>query len=324
MKQPWMKFWVTDWLGNPTLRMCSLEARALWVDMLCLMHSAPEPGHLYANGKPLTAADLARITGCSTAKVQKLLEELEPLYEIELEIIVNPQMVAAASKSQKCSEAGQRGASQKINRAPPQGVTLKGHPPGAIEGSPPTPPTNLPSGLEARGQRPEERGKEGARLTNTKDARPKPKSKSKRNTALEPENSSMIISDSDSRHESDLFTVRQKALNRWLMAVSSAWANRSQKGGQHAADRTVSEQLFYSHIWPSDSVSTAQGNKNTAQAIALIDRAHKNANIPMAWLTKRIQYLFPGTGTRQAASPPPASGNPAPLHTDNKTGLEAN
>jgi len=52
MKQPWLKFFPSDWRADPALRMCSLAARGLWIEMLCLMHEARPHGSLLVNGKP--------------------------------------------------------------------------------------------------------------------------------------------------------------------------------------------------------------------------------------------------------------------------------
>ena len=77
MKQPWLKFFPTDWRADPALRMCSLAARGLWIEMLCLMHEARPHGSLLVNGKPVTAAQLANLVGGGVAEVEGFLAELE-------------------------------------------------------------------------------------------------------------------------------------------------------------------------------------------------------------------------------------------------------
>lgn len=42
MKRPAFQFYTKDWLGNKKLRRCSREARATWIDVLCLMHDCEE------------------------------------------------------------------------------------------------------------------------------------------------------------------------------------------------------------------------------------------------------------------------------------------
>lgn len=77
MKQPWLKFFPSDWRADPALRMCSLAARGLWIEMLCLMHEARPFGSLLVNGKPVTAAQLANLIGAGVADVEGFLAELE-------------------------------------------------------------------------------------------------------------------------------------------------------------------------------------------------------------------------------------------------------
>ena len=65
-------------MKDPALRACSIGARGLWADMLCLMFESINRGHLqHATGKPVTAEQLARMTGCSAEEVLRLLQELE-------------------------------------------------------------------------------------------------------------------------------------------------------------------------------------------------------------------------------------------------------
>ena len=77
MKQPWLKFYPSDWRADPALRMCSLAARGLWIEMLCLMHEARPFGFLLVNGRPVTAARLANLVGAGVAEVEGFLVELE-------------------------------------------------------------------------------------------------------------------------------------------------------------------------------------------------------------------------------------------------------
>ena len=37
-KKPWLKFHPLDWLGDPHLRLCSLEAKGLLIDIMSLGH----------------------------------------------------------------------------------------------------------------------------------------------------------------------------------------------------------------------------------------------------------------------------------------------
>lgn len=76
MKRPAFQFYPGDWQRDAALRMCSLSARGLWWEMICIMHSAEPYGHLVAAGQPITCAELARIVGESKGDVTKWLAEL--------------------------------------------------------------------------------------------------------------------------------------------------------------------------------------------------------------------------------------------------------
>lgn len=74
---PWFKFYPADWRAEASLRAVSLAARALWMEMLCLMHEAEPRGHLLLNGRPMTDAQLAALSGVPVNTAQELLGELE-------------------------------------------------------------------------------------------------------------------------------------------------------------------------------------------------------------------------------------------------------
>ena len=72
-----MSFDPNAWLSDEKLRSCSVGARGLWMDLLCLMWKNEEPGFLQLNGQAQTPAQIARATGMSEAEVMVLLGELE-------------------------------------------------------------------------------------------------------------------------------------------------------------------------------------------------------------------------------------------------------
>lgn len=73
---PWIKFYPRDWRGDQALRLVSLAARGLWMDMLSVMHESTPYGHLMDGDQPLSDADLARLAGTTVEEVQALLVEL--------------------------------------------------------------------------------------------------------------------------------------------------------------------------------------------------------------------------------------------------------
>lgn len=74
---PSFQFYPSDWLRDPGLRLCSLNARGLWIDMLAFMHEAEPYGHLRLKNQDVGQASLARMVGCTSKAVEKLLAELE-------------------------------------------------------------------------------------------------------------------------------------------------------------------------------------------------------------------------------------------------------
>lgn len=76
MIRPSMQFYPRDWLAHPGLRMCSLAARGLWMDMMSLMHSGEPYGYLTHKGKDILPPVLARLVGVSLAELEGYLHEL--------------------------------------------------------------------------------------------------------------------------------------------------------------------------------------------------------------------------------------------------------
>lgn len=76
-KNPWLKFYPSDWRADPRLRLCGLAARGLWMEMIALMHEATPYGHLLIGGLVPNDAQLAALTGCTAAQVVPAREELE-------------------------------------------------------------------------------------------------------------------------------------------------------------------------------------------------------------------------------------------------------
>jgi uncharacterized phage protein (TIGR02220 family) len=77
MKRPSFQFYPGDWLNDAPLRMVSIGARGLWIDMLCIMHQGSDYGHLKVNGKVILPANLARMTGTTSKECEGYLDELE-------------------------------------------------------------------------------------------------------------------------------------------------------------------------------------------------------------------------------------------------------
>jgi hypothetical protein len=76
MKRPSFQFYPADWRKDVELRSCSVAARGLWIDMLCLAHECEPYGHLVVNARPMKAAQIAGQVGLTTAQCEKLIAEL--------------------------------------------------------------------------------------------------------------------------------------------------------------------------------------------------------------------------------------------------------
>lgn len=77
MTAPWMKFYPSDWQSDPMLRCCSIAARGLWVEMMCLMHKAEPYGSLLVNGTRVDKRKLAILVGITEKECSALLLEIE-------------------------------------------------------------------------------------------------------------------------------------------------------------------------------------------------------------------------------------------------------
>lgn len=76
MKRPSFQFYPGDWLHDAALRMVSIGARGLWIDMMCLMHQGSEYGKLKVNDKVILPANLARMVGATLPDIDDWLTEL--------------------------------------------------------------------------------------------------------------------------------------------------------------------------------------------------------------------------------------------------------
>lgn len=140
MSAPWIKFYPRDWRGDQALRVVSLAARGLWMEMLCVMHEASPYGHLLVGGQPLSGAALARLVGSSEGEVRAMLVELSEAgvsRQTRRGVVYSKRMIA----DQERSEVGRKAKQEALDKA--RGKT----PPSR---SPPSPPST---------QKPEARGK---------------------------------------------------------------------------------------------------------------------------------------------------------------------
>jgi len=77
MKRPSFQVYPADWRKDSALQSCSLPARGLWWELICVMHECQPYGSLSINGKPMQVSQIARLVGELEETVQALLDELE-------------------------------------------------------------------------------------------------------------------------------------------------------------------------------------------------------------------------------------------------------
>lgn len=115
MSNPWLKFYPSDWRSDPALRMCSIGARGLWMEMLCVMHE--NDGALSINGRALTTRQLANLAGCAVEEVDSLLSELEEAGVFSRRddyTIYSRRMIRDAEKAETDKANGRKGGNPKI------------------------------------------------------------------------------------------------------------------------------------------------------------------------------------------------------------------
>ena len=118
-RNPWLKFYPLDWRGDPKLRMCSMAARGLWIELLALMHEATPYGHLLVTGKSPTDAQIAVLAGAPSDQVTELLGELESsgvFSRTKDGVIYSRRMIRDEKKSAMARKNGGRGGNPTLRK----------------------------------------------------------------------------------------------------------------------------------------------------------------------------------------------------------------
>lgn len=114
MKRPAFQFYPADWRKDMALQSCSVAARGLWMDMMCIAHECEPYGHLTVNGRPMTSAQIGRHTGLSERECSRLIEELEDagvFSRTEEGVIFSRRMVHDEDVRNRRGEGGKAGSS---------------------------------------------------------------------------------------------------------------------------------------------------------------------------------------------------------------------
>jgi len=147
---PWFKFYPADWRADASLRSCSLAARGLWIEMISIMHDATPYGHLTVNGRPVTVAQLALLTGTLPDQLPDLLGELETagVYSVNSKgVIYSRRMTRDAKKAGTARKNGKAGGNPNLCNSK-ENPASDNH-----EVKPPDNPGVKPQRPEARSQR---------------------------------------------------------------------------------------------------------------------------------------------------------------------------
>ncbi|WP_176086277.1 hypothetical protein [Martelella sp. HB161492] len=119
MSDPWLKFFTTDWRADPALRMCSMAARGLWIELICLMHEATPYGHLLVSGRCPADAQIAVLAGTTPDQVTALLGELETagvFSRTKDGTIYSRKMARMAKKAATARRNGRRGGNPSLSK----------------------------------------------------------------------------------------------------------------------------------------------------------------------------------------------------------------
>jgi hypothetical protein len=119
MKTPWLKFYPSDWQADHLLGTCSLAARGLWVELLCVMHAAEPAGSLARNNVKLTIQQIAVLARCSVKDAQRCLDELEAAGVFSREpdgTIFSRRMRRDIDKAERDRANGRTGGNPRLNR----------------------------------------------------------------------------------------------------------------------------------------------------------------------------------------------------------------
>ena len=116
-KSPAFLFYPADWRKNTALRMCSFAARAVWLEMMCIMHENQPYGTMRHNGVVIQEDKLALILGGNQQENISLIRELESNGVFRRDdggAIYSPRMVESERNRIERAENGRKGGNPKL------------------------------------------------------------------------------------------------------------------------------------------------------------------------------------------------------------------
>jgi hypothetical protein len=136
--RPYLQFFPSDWRGSTSLKLVSMAARGLWIEMLCIMHEAEPYGHLMHKGKQVSVSGLGAMVGASAADVESWLKELLDHGVCEAKrngVLFSARMVRDAATRERNRDNGKKGGNPNLRKGeeisaavnPPQKPKPKAH-----------------------------------------------------------------------------------------------------------------------------------------------------------------------------------------------------
>lgn len=130
--------------------MCSVGARGLWIDMICIMHQGSPYGYLKVNGKVIHAPNLSRMVGAPLHETEGWLQELGSagVFSVDAdECIYSPRMVRDEEIRNARASGGVLGGNPALKRGGEK-VNL----PANLEPTPSSSSSSSPSGISMSGK----------------------------------------------------------------------------------------------------------------------------------------------------------------------------
>lgn len=112
-----MKFYPSDWRSDFRLKMCSLTARGLWIDLMSYMHEGDPYGHLIIEGQSPSLDTIVGLVGRPASEVKKAFAELEEkgvFSRTEKGIIFSRRMVRDFEKLETDKANGKDGGNPRL------------------------------------------------------------------------------------------------------------------------------------------------------------------------------------------------------------------
>lgn len=122
---PYMKFYCSDWRGDPRLRMCSLAARGLWIDLMSYAHEGEPYGHLTIDGKVPDLPGIAALVARPLKEVKAAIAELEErnvFSRADNGAVISRRMVRDKAKADRDRQNGKSGGNPDLKPPDNEGV----------------------------------------------------------------------------------------------------------------------------------------------------------------------------------------------------------